>query len=148
MIMRVYYTRKCKGCGKTFKKVEQGIHRAKKEYCTDECQKKHALHRLPLDAAIRKYIFSRDRDQCRYCGERAECIDHVIPVAHGGSDSKSNLVACCTACNMTVMDRVFDNFSAKRKWILKARKMAIAQTRIADYKRPFWHRFVYGGFKR
>lgn len=146
--MTIYYTRKCKGCGKTFKKAERGIHRAKKEYCTDECQKKYTPHRLPLDAATRKYILARDHNQCRYCGDRAECIDHVMPVSRGGSNSKSNLVACCTNCNMTVMDRVFDNLNAKRQWILKTRRIAEVKVKHVDYKRPAWHKFVYGGFRR
>lgn len=140
-----YYTRKCKGCGKTFKRREIYPSRAKKEYCSNECHKKYIPRRIPFDSSIRKYIFSRDHDRCRYCGERAECIDHVNPVSNGGRDSKSNLVACCTACNMAVMDRIFDNFNEKKQWVLKARKITITKVKPINYDRPSWHKFVYGG---
>jgi 5-methylcytosine-specific restriction endonuclease McrA len=52
---------------------------------------------------LRKRIFDRDRGHCRYCGsrlERAEAqIDHVVPVAKGGSNKESNLVTSCADCN-------------------------------------------------
>lgn len=46
-------------------------------------------------------VLRRDNYTCRYCrstdGELT--IDHVTPVALGGSDKPDNLVACCKDCN-------------------------------------------------
>jgi 5-methylcytosine-specific restriction enzyme A len=47
----------------------------------------------------RARIAERDGYRCVYCGGPFEVIDHVVPIAAGGSDHDSNLVACCKACN-------------------------------------------------
>lgn len=45
----------------------------------------------------------RDGHTCRYCGAKAPdaklTVDHVVPVALGGTDEPSNLVTACDACN-------------------------------------------------
>lgn len=46
---------------------------------------------------------------CRYCGAMAPAVrlvvDHVVPVADGGSDDPDNLVAACVECNAGKADR-------------------------------------------
>jgi len=46
-------------------------------------------------------VLKRDNYTCRYCrsAEESLTIDHVTPVALGGSDAPQNLVACCKDCN-------------------------------------------------
>jgi hypothetical protein len=48
-------------------------------------------------------ILRRDNHTCQYCGQSAPDvvlhIDHVIPVALGGSDDPNNLVTACKDCN-------------------------------------------------
>lgn len=48
-------------------------------------------------------VLKRDNHTCRYCGASAPDatlhVDHVIPVALGGSDRPDNLVAACKDCN-------------------------------------------------
>jgi len=48
---------------------------------------------------IRRAILARDGHTCRYCHAIATQIDHVVPIARGGSDDPTNLVACCARCN-------------------------------------------------
>ncbi|MGW1840355.1 HNH endonuclease [Streptomyces sp. NPDC002067] len=36
---------------------------------------------------------------CAYCDGPAEELDHVIPLARGGPDAPSNVVAACRSCN-------------------------------------------------
>ena len=47
---------------------------------------------------------------CFYCKEQFKpaelTMDHLIPIARGGSSNKENLVPCCKACN------------AKKKYLL------------------------------
>lgn len=49
-------------------------------------------------------VLKRDNHACRYCGQTAPevriTVDHVIPVALGGDDSPTNLVAACFDCNL------------------------------------------------
>lgn len=55
---------------------------------------------------IRKQILDRDGHQCAYCGAHANTVDHIVPLARGGSDDESNLVACCGACNYSKRDKI------------------------------------------
>lgn len=49
--------------------------------------------------ANRLYVLQRDGYTCNYCGNEATTADHVVPVANGGTDDVSNLVAACVSCN-------------------------------------------------
>jgi 5-methylcytosine-specific restriction enzyme A len=62
--------------------------------------------RNPIPAAVRQYVFERDRFQCQNCGRSSLHdatvklnIDHIIAVANGGSDDLSNLQTLCDRCN-------------------------------------------------
>lgn len=59
--------------------------------------------RKPISKGTRFTIFSRDGYQCRYCGRQSDVvelvIDHVIPVAQGGTNDIENLITACTDCN-------------------------------------------------
>lgn len=59
---------------------------------------------MSVSKRLRFEILRRDNHQCQYCGEKAPDVtlhvDHVIPVALGGSDKPENLVAACKDCNL------------------------------------------------
>lgn len=44
-----------------------------------------------------------NRGICHYCGERFSpsqlTMDHVVPLARGGTSAQGNIVAACRACN-------------------------------------------------
>lgn len=63
-----------------------------------------------IHRATRLAIYDRDGCACVYCGRkvrsgrgtngsRAAHLDHVLPVALGGSNAPSNLVTACKGCN-------------------------------------------------
>jgi hypothetical protein len=58
---------------------------------------------VAVSKRVRYEVLRRDNHTCRYCGGIAPdvtlTVDHVIPVALGGSDDPSNLVAACRDCN-------------------------------------------------
>lgn len=58
---------------------------------------------MALTKRTRYEVLRRDNHTCRYCGASAPdaklTVDHVTPVALGGSDDPSNLVAACRDCN-------------------------------------------------
>jgi hypothetical protein len=58
---------------------------------------------MTVSKRLRYEILRRDNYTCRYCGQAAPdvklTVDHVMPVALGGSDDSSNLVTACAACN-------------------------------------------------
>ncbi|WP_078628685.1 HNH endonuclease [Streptomyces sp. NRRL F-2664] len=54
---------------------------------------------MPVSNRLRFEVLRRDRYTCRYCGGSAPDVvlrvDHVVPVALGGTDTPDNLVAAC-----------------------------------------------------
>lgn len=56
---------------------------------------------MAVSKRTRFEVLRRDNFTCRYCrstnGELT--VDHVVPVALGGTDTPDNLVACCKDCN-------------------------------------------------
>lgn len=59
---------------------------------------------MAVSKRVRFEVLRRDGNRCRYCGASAAdgavlTIDHVTPVALGGSDDPSNLVTACRDCN-------------------------------------------------
>lgn len=58
---------------------------------------------MAVSKRTRFEVLRRDDHTCRYCGGKAPevtlTVDHVLPVALGGTDDPTNLVACCHECN-------------------------------------------------
>lgn len=58
---------------------------------------------MAVSKRTRYEVLRRDNHACRYCGSMAPdvklTVDHVTPVALGGTDDPSNLVAACRDCN-------------------------------------------------
>lgn len=59
--------------------------------------------RRPLSTRLRFEILKRDNFICQYCGRSAPDVplhvDHVVPVAGGGTDDPLNLITSCSECN-------------------------------------------------
>lgn len=59
--------------------------------------------RKGLSKAVRFSIFARDGFTCRYCGSQSDSVrlvvDHIIPVAEGGTNDEANLITACEPCN-------------------------------------------------
>lgn len=47
----------------------------------------------------RKIAITKNNGLCVYCGDKATCIDHVVPLSQHGTHDLSNLVPCCKRCN-------------------------------------------------
>lgn len=58
---------------------------------------------MAVSKRLRFEILRRDGFTCRYCGAKAPDVqlrvDHVVPVALGGTDDPTNLVTACEPCN-------------------------------------------------
>ena len=58
---------------------------------------------MAVSQRLRYEVLRRDNHCCRYCGAAAPdvqlTVDHVVPVALGGSDDPTNLVTACRPCN-------------------------------------------------
>lgn len=48
----------------------------------------------------KKRIYERDGYKCKYCGSTNNLtIDHIIPLAKGGTNEPDNLRVMCRTCN-------------------------------------------------
>ncbi|MCL2611963.1 MAG: HNH endonuclease [Nocardioidaceae bacterium] len=109
-------------------------------------------------------VLRRDNHTCRYCGASAPdatlTVDHVTPVALGGTDDPGNLVAACRDCNAgkssTSPDAavVADVKALDLKWSGALKRVANARARQrkkrAAYAVSFydyWTSWTYGNGK-
>src|SRR5699024_4683814 len=71
------------------------------------------MTRKSLSNKIRFEVFKRDNFTCQYCGRKAPEIvlnvDHIEPVAKGGTNDIYNLVTSCFECNNGKRDRKLDD---------------------------------------
>jgi hypothetical protein len=58
---------------------------------------------MTISNRLRFEILRRDNYICTYCGAKPPnvelTIDHVLPIALGGTDEPTNLTTACTGCN-------------------------------------------------
>lgn len=60
---------------------------------------------------VRKLVLVRDRYRCRACRallglrRRDAHVDHIVPIAQGGSSSMDNLQTLCAACHSSKTTR-------------------------------------------
>lgn len=59
--------------------------------------------RISIPPEVRAYVFQRDNYHCQSCGKKPTQtgleVDHIIPIAKGGSNDISNLQSLCRRCN-------------------------------------------------
>lgn len=100
---------------------------------------------MAVSKRLRFEVFRRDGYRCYYCGTRGNettgdglTIDHVTPVALGGSDKADNLVSACGDCNygksstpadaetVTDIDRLATNYAKARALSMRALEADLA----------------------
>lgn len=68
----------------------------------------------------RRWLWKHRHRKCHYCGQRlvmkvggrySLTVDHLVPKSRGGKDRRSNLVACCYACNQAKASRSYIEFT-------------------------------------
>jgi 5-methylcytosine-specific restriction endonuclease McrA len=47
-----------------------------------------------------RLLFASYLNRCAYCPNTATSLDHVVPLARGGSNDIDNLVPACFGCNL------------------------------------------------
>jgi len=51
---------------------------------------------------------------CFYCGQKAEHIDHIIPISRGGRHSIGNLIQACSKCNISKNNKFIIEWRSKK----------------------------------
>ncbi|WP_334075643.1 HNH endonuclease [Paenibacillus sp. A14] len=75
---------------------------------------RHTIRRLYSNKAFRRYILTRDRYTCFFCGAYGDTIDHLLPKAKGGHTTPLNCVCACSECNQSKADRSLEDFTDGR----------------------------------
>lgn len=117
------------------------------------------MKRKPLSKRTRFEILKRDNWRCHYCGagpmQGALHVDHVKPVAEGGTDDAHNLVTACEGCNLgkafipleqrkyvpgkvTAADE--DHAEQIRAWLEVQRGVSEARDEVLDALELDWHK--------
>jgi hypothetical protein len=72
-----------------------------------------------LSKKLRFEVFKRDSFACQYCGAKSPevvlVVDHIKPVAKGGTASLMNLITACQPCNAGKSDRELPDNSVVEK---------------------------------
>jgi hypothetical protein len=70
----------------------------------------HTIRRLYSNKDFRRYILTRDKHTCHYCGQYGDTLDHLLPRAKGGHTTPDNCVCACMECNQSKADRDLAEF--------------------------------------
>lgn len=72
------------------------------------------MPRKKISKELRVQVLIRDKSTCRMCGRSKDevslHVDHIVPVAKGGTDEISNLATLCSDCNIGKSDSTFTDY--------------------------------------
>lgn len=110
----------CSTCGLVLESVIYDIDRANKRNLV-AIIKKHSRKRITKKDL--QFLRVLQDNCCGYCYMPLETyhVDHIFPIAAGGSNHVSNLVLSCPKCNLTASCKVFKDLNHKREYILSIR---------------------------
>lgn len=92
-------------------------------FCSDQCQRRHSRGKRRarkrdafVEPVFRRRVFERDGWRCQICGERVDrrckvphprsaVLDHIVPLASGGTHEMSNVQCAHFLCNSRKGDR-------------------------------------------
>lgn len=87
----------CQDCGRVFKDSNFKLC----PYCGNQLSTRAGRQSIPRK--LRHQVFQRDGYRCRECGATNKQtrlhVDHIVPVARGGTNDLSNLQTLCEECN-------------------------------------------------
>ncbi len=68
--------------------------------------------------------------KCGYCRDWATCLDHIVPVAKGGTNHHTNLMPACKRCNSSKRHKDL------KEWLATSRIAKEGMQRRWDYQPP------------
>ena len=94
--------------------------------------------RKALSKKLRFEVFKRDLFVCQYCGNSPPNVvlevDHIQPVALGGTDTHDNLITSCFACNRGKSDNLITEVMPPLGMAEKARLLRESEAQILAYR--------------
>lgn len=97
--------------------------------------------RRSIRKSVRFEVFKRDAFTCQYCGAKAPDavlqVDHINPVANGGTDDILNLITSCQDCNYGKSDRTLSDDSVVQKCRVQAENLQARRQQVELISQ--WH---------
>lgn len=91
--------------------------------------------RKSISKKTRFDIFKRDSFSCQYCGAHPPAtvlhVDHINPVANGGTNRQDNLITSCSDCNLGKGARLLS--SVPKSLSEKCKEIQEREEQIAGY---------------
>lgn len=82
----------------------------------EEAARAKANARKPIGPAVRLAVYKADGYQCVVCKSNEDlAIDHIIPIAHGGTNARENLQTLCQPCNSSKGTKSMDEWMGGRE---------------------------------
>ena len=98
-----------------------------------------SVKRIGISKKLRFTIFARDGYTCRYCGRQSDVVplvvDHLIPVAGGGTSDPENLITACQDCNQGKAARTLEQAVPTETDRLRLAQERAEQQRAAESAR-------------
>ena len=95
--------------------------------------------RKAIGNAARFKIFARDSFRCQYCGRTPPAVrlhvDHVLPVAKGGTNEDENLVTSCSDCNHGKHTRKLERGQVPQDFAAMAEDAGERAKQLAAYRK-------------
>lgn len=92
---------------------------------------------MSISVRTRFEIFKRDNFTCRYCGKKSPEVilqlDHIIPVAGGGTNDDMNLVTSCFECNSGKSDKPLSEITTGENPYDKAVELLERERQLKEY---------------
>lgn len=99
------------------------------------------MDRQSIRKSVRFEVLKRDAFTCQYCGAKAPDavlqVDHINPVADGGTNDILNLVTSCRECNAGKSDRRLSDDSVVQKCRAQAEDLQSRRQQVELISR--WH---------
>jgi len=77
------------------------------------------MTRRPIPGWVRRALLRMQRHTCQICGQSSDHskieVDHIIPVALGGSNDFSNLQLLCLPCNRRKAAKLLSSNQAQKR---------------------------------
>ncbi len=91
--------------GRVQRKTEKAAKKAAEDAAIVDAVKGAKPKRKGIGARLRAMVLERDGMACTRCGQVAGPgvtlhVDHLVPVAQGGTNDESNLTTLCSECNL------------------------------------------------
>jgi len=95
------------------------------------------FRRHQVGAKLVRRMYANQEEKCAYCFfplDHNYHVEHIRPLAIGGTNKESNLCLSCPQCNLIAGAKVFFDFNAKQRYIIDRKLNKLKNSHRNAYK--------------